>query len=159
MDSLFTTALPASFPLYKSVLLPLPCRDLHMAAMVADPRLQFSADPEKPIFAGEISGSLFISGQQTVGNIAEKRKQKKLKRNAVRSGNRKLSTNQLVVILILYTNSTSALVTKPLPSRDLIFDNFPFFPHCQWNVNSNGVSQLSSWLTYVFSEFRRRPST
>ena len=38
----------APFLLYKSVL-PLPCRDLHGAATIADPRLQFSADPEKSL--------------------------------------------------------------------------------------------------------------
>ena len=31
--------------------------------MVADLELQFSADPQKAIFAGEIHGSVFISGQ------------------------------------------------------------------------------------------------
>ena len=54
MDSLLTRALPPSFPLYKSVLLPLLCRDLHMAGLVADPELQFSADPNKPIFADSL---------------------------------------------------------------------------------------------------------
>ena len=48
--------------------------------MIAHPRLQFSADPEKSVFAGEISGSLFISGQQVVGNMVEKKKQKELKK-------------------------------------------------------------------------------
>ena len=32
--------------------------------MVADPELQFSVDPNKPMCAGEISGSLLVLGQQ-----------------------------------------------------------------------------------------------
>ena len=32
--------------------------------MIADPELQFSDDPNKPIFAGKIPGRLFVSGQQ-----------------------------------------------------------------------------------------------
>ena len=50
------------FPLYKNVLLLL-WGDLHEAPMIADPELQFSAETNKLIL-GEVSGSLFISGQQ-----------------------------------------------------------------------------------------------
>ena len=31
-------------------------------SLVADPELQFSGDPSKSIFAGEIPGRLFVSG-------------------------------------------------------------------------------------------------
>ena len=40
---------------------PLPGRDL--LTVVADPELQFSADPNNPIFDGEISNHIFISDQ------------------------------------------------------------------------------------------------
>ena len=40
---------------------PLPGRDL--LTVVADPELQFSADPNNPIFDGEISNYIFISDQ------------------------------------------------------------------------------------------------
>ena len=33
-------------------------------SMIADPELQFSGDPRKSIFAGEIPGRLFVSGEQ-----------------------------------------------------------------------------------------------
>lgn len=60
MDSLLTTGLPTSIPLYESVPLSLSSQDLHgiRLAMVTDPKLQFSADLSKRIFVGETSGSL-----------------------------------------------------------------------------------------------------
>ena len=47
------------FPLYTSVLLLLPWGDL--LAVIADPEWNFLLIPNKPIFVGEISDSLFIS--------------------------------------------------------------------------------------------------
>ena len=53
---------------------PLPWGNLF--TMVADPELQFSADPNKPIFAGKISGSLYfrptihMQGQQQGPELA-----------------------------------------------------------------------------------------
>ena len=44
--TLFTTALPTSFSLYKTVLLPLLCGYLRVACHGTDPKLQFSADPK-----------------------------------------------------------------------------------------------------------------
>ena len=40
--------------------------------MVAKPELQFSTDPNKPIFTGKISGSLFILGQQYTRRVNSK---------------------------------------------------------------------------------------
>ena len=53
------------FPLYTSVLLLLPWGDL--LAVIADPEWNFLLIPNKPIFVGEISGGLFVSGQQLIG--------------------------------------------------------------------------------------------
>ena len=53
------------FSLYKRGLLPLLSWELHVACH-ADPKLQFSADVNQHIFAGEISSSLFVSGQQVL---------------------------------------------------------------------------------------------
>ena len=62
------TDFPASFALYKSSLLPLPCRDLHMAlepqiAILCWSQPIFKKLKNKTISAGEISGNLLISGQ------------------------------------------------------------------------------------------------
>ena len=66
MDSLFTIALPTSFPLHKSVHLPLPYRALTVTCPAADHELRFFNDPELTHFlAGEISCSLFASGQES----------------------------------------------------------------------------------------------
>ena len=40
--------------------------------MVADPELQFSADPNKPIYTRETSGNLFVLGQH-FGGLSETR--------------------------------------------------------------------------------------
>ena len=40
--------------------------------MVANPELQFSTDPNKPIFTGKISGSLFILSQQYTRRVNSK---------------------------------------------------------------------------------------
>ena len=101
----------APFLLYKSVL-PWPCRDLHGAAMIADLRLQFSADPEKVCLCWRnIWQSIYF--RSTDGRkYGRKEKAKGAKENTVRPGNRQLSTSQLVVLLILHSNSTSGLITK-----------------------------------------------
>ena len=62
-----------------------------------------------------------------------KEKAEGAKENTVRSCNRQLSTNQLVVLVILHSNSMSGLITKPLPSYDVTFDNFP---HCRSKAKS-----------------------
>ena len=64
LDLLQPSQLPFSF--YKSVLLPLLCKKL----VCGLPWLQTLncnslLNPNRPIFAGEINGSLFIPGQQT----------------------------------------------------------------------------------------------
>ena len=53
------------FPLYISVLLLLPWG--HLLAVIADAEWNFLLIPNKPIFVGEISGGLFVSGQQLIG--------------------------------------------------------------------------------------------
>ena len=51
---LFLSIKVFSFPFYMET-----CMWL---SLVADPELQFSGDPSKSIFAGEIPGRLFVSG-------------------------------------------------------------------------------------------------
>ena len=69
MDSLLYTvgeeAFQVPLPLYISTILPLSCRDLHMACHGCRlPKCNPLLILNKPIFAGEISGSLFVLGQQ-----------------------------------------------------------------------------------------------
>lgn len=40
-----------------------PSTKAFFSLVVADPKFQFSAAPNKPIFAGAITGSLFVSGK------------------------------------------------------------------------------------------------
>ena len=56
---LFTLATQLPSPLYKTIVWGT-CMRL---TMVIDLKLQFPADPNKPILAGEITGSLLVSGQ------------------------------------------------------------------------------------------------
>lgn len=51
------------FP-HESVLLPLLWKTCAWLIWAADLELQFSADLNEPIFAGEIPGTLFVLGQQ-----------------------------------------------------------------------------------------------
>ena len=44
-------------------------------SMVADPELQFSVDPRKSVFAGEIPGRLFVSGY-AMANLRNRREAK-----------------------------------------------------------------------------------
>ena len=62
LDSVYSQ-LP--FCLYTSVLLLLPWGDL--LAVIADPEWNFLLIPNKPVLVGEISGGLFVSGQQLIG--------------------------------------------------------------------------------------------
>ena len=65
MDSLFTVDLPASFPHCKSALIPLLWEELHVAVHgFQTPNYNSLWIPNKPIFAKEISGSLFVLDQQ-----------------------------------------------------------------------------------------------
>lgn len=64
----FTIALQLPFPLYKSVLLSLLWGVLHVACHGFRPRIaMLLVISNKPIFAGTIYVSLFISGQQRLG--------------------------------------------------------------------------------------------
>ena len=57
---------PTPAPFFPSIKKFFPCSTgiCMWLTMVADPELQFSVDPNKPMCAGEISGSLLVWGQQ-----------------------------------------------------------------------------------------------
>ena len=57
------------FHLYKSVFLPLPCGDLHMAYHDCRPQTDSLLVLKKVIFAGERSVSLFVLDQQNLGTV------------------------------------------------------------------------------------------
>ena len=63
VDSLFTKALPASFPPHKSILLSLPCGDLNMAHHDCRSQIAILCRLWVSTFAAEISGRLFVLGQ------------------------------------------------------------------------------------------------
>ena len=62
--NLCLTDLPTSFPLYNSDLFPWPFEDLHVALHSCKPRTIILCWSHKPIFAREISDTLFVSCQQ-----------------------------------------------------------------------------------------------
>lgn len=67
MDSLFTVALPTSFPHCKSALIPLLWEELYVSVHGFQTPNWI---PNKPIFAKEISGSLFVLDQQKYESLA-----------------------------------------------------------------------------------------
>ena len=71
--TLFSVALPASFSSV-SAFFPCPEGTSMLLARVADLNCNSLLTPNKPIFAGEISGGLLISGQHFAGPYGERRR-------------------------------------------------------------------------------------